>query len=722
MSNHLIWIANGVLLAYLLLVPRKLWAYYLCAGYIGQVTGSMLVKALWQQNVVFDSLNIAEVLISAFLLRRSSTGLPRFTNRAYLIRFVGFAVIVGPLIAGSIYTLIQTRWFPAAGTGLTQWAVADGLGAAVATPACVAVFRAHFKNPLSLGEHWGYLILLMAVTPVAFSQNTVSVLFIVYPLLILLLARLGLGWAAMATLFVTSIGSFYTLRGHGPFGVSHSASQLDPAIGLQIYIASALFMLYTVSVVLESHKAIESRLKKIVALHSLVTENSRDAIILADFDGNRSYISAATLSMFGWSEQELSSLKTLDLLHPEDRANVELRVRELRSGAEGAIVEARVRRQSGEYIWVEANLRVIRDPKSGKPSGLLNIVRDITERKRAEHARMFHLSLLGAIHEVSLDGILVVNEEGHVTSYNRRFSDVWKLSATELPASLLENKIDLPDSQLLSQCVNLTKDPSGFLKRVRELYANPEANDHCQFELRDGRTLERYSTGIHSDAGARKGRVWFFRDITERKRAERQLQEAYRAVESLAVTDSLTGLANRREFDQCLTAEWRRCLRDRSPLSMLLLDVDLFKAYNDTYGHVRGDSCLKQIAEAAQDVVTRPGDIVARFGGEEFAIVLPNTDNEGASKVAQGVWEAVRNRNLHHTASPFERVTISVGCATILPSLGRNSIDIVELADKALYQAKRNGRDQVCKACGEWSAAQPSKTAELSEIAISKTA
>jgi integral membrane sensor domain MASE1 len=100
MANHLIWIANGVLLAYLLLAPRKLWASYLFVGYIGQVTGSMLVKAHWQQNLVFDALNIAEVLISAFLLRRSSTGLPRFTDRAYLIRFIGFAVIVGPVLAG----------------------------------------------------------------------------------------------------------------------------------------------------------------------------------------------------------------------------------------------------------------------------------------------------------------------------------------------------------------------------------------------------------------------------------------------------------------------------------------------------------------------------------------------------------------------------------------------------------------------------------------------
>ena len=304
-------------------------------------------------------------------------------------------------------------------------------------------------------------------------------------------------------------------------------------------------------------------------------------------------------------------------------------------------------------------------------------------------------------------------------SHTTKDSPMSGSSPAEIPSSLLERNIDLPDAQLLAQCVELTKDPVGFLARVQELYADPEANDHSEFELMDGRTLERYSTGIRSDAGMHMGRVWFFRDITERKRAEQQLQEAYRAVEALAVTDPLTGLANRRQFDQCLAAEWRRSLRERSPLSMLLMDVDLFKSYNDTYGHVRGDSCLKQIAEAAQDVVTRPGDIVARFGGEEFAVVLPNTDNSGAMQVADAVCDAVRNRNLHHTGSPYEKITISVGCATILPNLGRNSITLVELADSALYQAKRSGRNRVSRVCGELSMEIPSMAAE---VTISKTA
>jgi diguanylate cyclase (GGDEF)-like protein len=129
---------------------------------------------------------------------------------------------------------------------------------------------------------------------------------------------------------------------------------------------------------------------------------------------------------------------------------------------------------------------------------------------------------------------------------------------------------------------------------------------------------------------------------------------------------------------------------------MLLIDVDLFKSYNDTYGHVRGDSCLKQISEAALDVVSRPGDLVARFGGEEFAVILPNTDGEGTIGIAHEICKALRNRKLPHSSNSSGILTLSVGCATIVPSFGLHSVNLIEFADEALYSAKRNGRNQVC--------------------------
>jgi diguanylate cyclase (GGDEF)-like protein len=186
------------------------------------------------------------------------------------------------------------------------------------------------------------------------------------------------------------------------------------------------------------------------------------------------------------------------------------------------------------------------------------------------------------------------------------------------------------------------------------------------------------------------------RDISERKRSEQQLREAYRAVEALALSDGLTGVANRRRFDQYLSIEWRRNVRNRQPISLLMLDVDQFKLYNDTYGHQRGDNGLKQIAEACMDVVARPGDLVARFGGEEFVVVLPNTGSEGALQVANEICESLRSRRLPHTGSPFGIITVSIGCATLVPQAGRHAPDLIAIADHALYAAKHNGRNQVC--------------------------
>jgi diguanylate cyclase (GGDEF)-like protein len=279
---------------------------------------------------------------------------------------------------------------------------------------------------------------------------------------------------------------------------------------------------------------------------------------------------------------------------------------------------------------------------------------------------------------------------------------LWKITTPELPKSLIERNmclaVDLDDASLLSQCVGKTKHPQVFLRRVEELYANPEAEDQCQVELKDGRTLERYSTSLRNENGEYLGRVWFFRDITQRKSAEQELRNAYRALEQLATTDALTRLANRRSFDQHLGSEWRRGMREQLPLSLLIIDVDWFKSYNDTYGHPRGDKCLKQIAAAALDVVTRPGDLVARIGGEEFAVILPNTPAAGAIEVAKQICAAVCRRRMPHNTNPVRYVTISAGCASILPAPGHQATILMQRADKALYAAKHGGRNQVCSA------------------------
>jgi len=186
------------------------------------------------------------------------------------------------------------------------------------------------------------------------------------------------------------------------------------------------------------------------------------------------------------------------------------------------------------------------------------------------------------------------------------------------------------------------------------------------------------------------------REIGERKRAEEALREAYRAVEALAVTDALTDLANRRRFDEVLATEWRRALRDKRPLSLLLIDVDSFKAYNDLYGHRSGDDCLKEIAYAVGVGATRPGDLACRIGGDEFALLLPSTGEEGARLIGHKVTETVRHRELAHEDSPTGHVTVSVGCGTLLPQPSQTSTFLLDLADEALYAAKGSGRNKVC--------------------------
>ncbi|HHQ47454.1 MAG TPA: diguanylate cyclase [Acidobacteria bacterium] len=178
--------------------------------------------------------------------------------------------------------------------------------------------------------------------------------------------------------------------------------------------------------------------------------------------------------------------------------------------------------------------------------------------------------------------------------------------------------------------------------------------------------------------------------------AKWNLEEANRRLESLARIDPLTGLGNRRFFEDRLESEWRRQLREGGSLGLILVDLDNFKEYNDTYGHQAGDVCLRKVAGVLQSVARRAGDEVARWGGEELAVLLPGVDAEGARRVAEELRREVTELKMEHRNSPVAPfVTISVGCASLIPSPGHGSEELVRAADTALYRAKENGKNRI---------------------------
>jgi diguanylate cyclase (GGDEF)-like protein len=174
-----------------------------------------------------------------------------------------------------------------------------------------------------------------------------------------------------------------------------------------------------------------------------------------------------------------------------------------------------------------------------------------------------------------------------------------------------------------------------------------------------------------------------------------RLAEMNRELERLSSTDSLTGLANRRSFNEFLSREWLREQREQQPFSVIMVDIDHFKKYNDHYGHLEGDVCLQKVAWALQSALCRPGDLLARYGGEEFVAILPHTELQGAVELAESLHQRIHDLELEHETSPVSpNVTVSAGIASVVPNQSISPSQVVAMADKALYEAKQAGRNQ----------------------------
>jgi diguanylate cyclase (GGDEF)-like protein/PAS domain S-box-containing protein len=336
------------------------------------------------------------------------------------------------------------------------------------------------------------------------------------------------------------------------------------------------------------------------------------------------------------------------------------------------------------YVTYFRGAQPVRDA-SGTMIGISVSVVDITAQKHAEAALRESEEDLRFTVELTPHLAWTANPEGDMTFISPRWEQV------------IGSKFDYTRGKSWSLAVHRDDRESTHAKWTHSVETGEPLDAEYRVRVADGSF--RWMRARAYPRRGTSGEIirWYgtVEDIHDRKLVEAALQTKTDELARRVREDHLTGLANRRRFDEALDGEVKRARRARLPLALLMIDVDHFKRFNDTWGHVAGDECLRMIASSIYSVTRRPGDLCARFGGEEFAVILPNTGMEGAREQARHALEAVANLRLPQA----QQITISIGIALLDLSAGDERLDrarpLVQAADRALYQAKANGRNCV---------------------------
>jgi len=391
-------------------------------------------------------------------------------------------------------------------------------------------------------------------------------------------------------------------------------------------------------------------------------------------DGVVRFVNHAWLQALGWSVDEVVGRSIFDFVPAAEREQCQALFGRILASGDRQEVAIEMATRDGERRTLEGTVTVRRE--AGRAVYTRGLFQDVTERQRLADELTSRDELLRQVAEQGDRVFWTYDLE------NRRFTYVSPGFArlTGWPPEELPARPELFFELFFAEEDDLMRN------LVRETVAAGSVEADHRLRHRDGseRWVHLGARLVSEMAGGRRRIVGISEDVTLRK----QQEEAY---ERLAKVDGLTGIANRRRFDEALLGEWRRHLRSGRPLSLLIVDVDHFKRLNDTFGHVAGDACLKRIARAFDRAVHRRSDLVARIGGEEFAFVLPDTGVEGAVEVAERVHAEVARID---PDGRFDVPTVSVGVASRIPRLGEEADALATDADVALYEAKRAGRNR----------------------------
>ncbi|MBF0563869.1 MAG: diguanylate cyclase [Nitrospirae bacterium] len=481
-------------------------------------------------------------------------------------------------------------------------------------------------------------------------------------------------------------------------------------------------------------------LKNIEERYYSVLETANEAIISTDANGSIISWNRAAETIFGYRSNEISG-KPITYIVPELQLLNEFNKRADLSDSEkkpeiiARMVESKGLRKDNTELLIEVSLSTY---KTNDGNYFTAVIQDISGSREREDAlknselryrSLFDESPVSILEEdfsevkKYINSLRISGVEKFSDYFGNHPEEVAKCASTVKIIDINKATLELYEYEnkehLMKSLSRIFSGESSDTFR-QELIALAENKtvfeaEAVNYTLKGNKKYIHLKLSLMADVDKTWSKVIVsMNDITERKKAmeamerfneelvekvrerTKELEEARQAAERLSLIDGLTGIANRRQFDEYLNREWHRAIRSGKLLSLVMADIDFFKLYNDNYGHLTGDDCLRKVAHALAEVLKRQTDMVARYGGEEFVCVLTDTNAEGVLSVAKQLREKVNSLQIPHAYSPIEKhVTLSFGVAMIIPSTGQLPAELIKRADEMLYEAKGRGRNQI---------------------------
>jgi len=659
-----IWISNGIVVGLLLFAPSARWPWMLAAGFVGELGIRFLHGDPADVSINNALANVIEITLIAGAIRRR---VPDITDPSRLFELARTATVA--TVAACAISALQVAVFAMFREALfteiwLTWYTAHVIGMVIVATLVVVARRERGRLLGRPGRQLDFALCafaLLGVCTLVFLQPRLPLLFLVLAPLLLLTFRHGFAGVVSGVAVIAVTSGFAAAYDAGPFGLVTDKGLLERTLLLQLFVATACLVALPVATVL-------SERRRLAARYRTLADFGRDLVVRMSAEGAPSYVSPAIRQVLGYEPEEFLRARW-DLVHPDDIPQASEAFLRIASTGVPEAVTFRIRHRDGHLVWVEVSTtRVQDDPKA--PPELIASARDISLRMAALAALDESQARLRAVADNMPALIVHVDAEERYTFINAYYERLFGRKPEELIGRTVRE----------ARGEEAYAEWGPYIQRAiagEELKFEREPSDSSA-----QRYLQSHFVPDTAPDGTHRGFYALTFDITP-------LKEAERALEKLARVDTLTGLGNRRQFDERLERAIARSRRHETPLMLMSFDLDKFKHINDTYGHPAGDAVLRAFAARLASSV-RDVDSVARLGGDEFVVLIEDaTTPDVAEVIAQKVITAMQE------PVPAEghalQVATSIGIAyTTAAGSGRA---LIALADKALYDAKAAGRN-----------------------------